>query len=70
MELQKIMMVKIEGLRQTIKQYSNDNYIMSYANQLTSIEYPKDKIKFSFLVERLFEWCCDEIENIKKANSL
>ena len=60
MELQKIMMVKIEGLRQTIKQYSNDNYIMSYANQLTSIEYPKDKIKFSFLVERLFEWRSEE----------
>ncbi len=67
MEIEKILMVEIEGLSQTIKQYSNDNYIVSYANQLTNIEYPKDKIKFSLLVERLFEWYCNEIEKIKKS---
>lgn len=67
MNIEQIMMVEIEGLSQTIKQYSNDNYIISYANQLSSIKYPDDSVKFSLLVNRLYEWYVKEIDKIKKS---
>lgn len=67
MGIEQIMMVEIQGLSKTIKEYSNDNYIISYADQLLTIKYPDDKMKFSLLVNRIYDWYKEEIAKIKSS---
>ena len=57
----------MEGLCVTIIQYSNDNYIISYAKQLRNTSYQEDKEIFLILIERLYQWYEREIERIKES---
>jgi len=61
-----IVQVEVEGLSQTICEYTSDNYISSYAKQLLLLKYPDDKKKMSLLVDRLIAWYVGEINTINK----
>ena len=65
MTIEEIIAIEFEGLSQTIIQYSNDNFIRSYAKKLLSIEFPKDKNLLMKLVNNLIVWYKGQIEDIK-----
>jgi hypothetical protein len=65
MSINEILMVELEGLSSTIQQYSNDNYIISYAKQLMNIKYPEESLKLTLLVKRIYAWYSNEIDKIK-----
>lgn len=68
MNIEEIITIEFEGLSQTIMQYSNDNFIKSYAKKLLNIEFPKDKEILIKLVDNLFNWYTSKIEEIKSSD--
>lgn len=56
MSTKKMIRIEMEGLCETIIQYSNDNFIISYAKQLRNTSYQEDKEIFLILIERLYQW--------------
>lgn len=68
MTIEEIIAIEFEGLSQTIIQYSNDNYIKSYAKKLLSVEFPKDKDLLAKLVDYLVTWYTSKIEEIKSSD--
>ena len=66
MSTEQMIRIEMEGLCETIIQYSNDNYIISYAKQLRNTSYHEDKEIFLILIERLYQWYEREIERIKE----
>ena len=56
MNIEEIFNVEIKGLVKTINDYTTDNYINSYANDLLKVQYPADKRTIKLLVSRLLEW--------------
>ncbi len=67
MNIEEIITIEFEGLSQTIMQYSNDNFIKSYAKKLLSIEFPRDKDLLIKLVDYLITWYTGKIEEIKSS---
>ena len=67
MSTEQMIRIEMEGLCETIIQYSNDNYIISYAKQLRNTSYQEDKEIFLILIERLYQWYEREIERIKES---
>jgi len=63
--IEEIVLLELGALSKTIKEYSTDNYIVSYAEQLRVIKYPEEKEKMIILVTRLRNWYDQEIETIK-----
>lgn len=57
----------MEGLCETIIQYSNDNYVISYAKQLRNTSYQTEKEIFLLLIEQLYQWYTREIQRIKES---
>jgi len=68
MTIEEIITIEFEGLSQTIMQYSNDNFIKSYAKKLLSIEFPKDRNLLIKLVDYLTTWYSSKIEEIKSSD--
>jgi len=68
MTIEEIITMEFEGLSQTIMQYSNDNFIKSYAKKLLSIEFPKDRNLLIRLVDYLTTWYSSKIEEIKSSD--
>jgi len=68
MTIEEIITIEFEGLSQTITQYTNDNFIKSYAKKLLSIEFPKDRNLLIKLVDNLFNWYTSKIEEIKSSD--
>ncbi|MFA7076338.1 MAG: hypothetical protein WC152_06700 [Candidatus Izemoplasmatales bacterium] len=68
MTIEEIITIEFEGLSQTIMQYSNDNFIKSYAKKLLSIEFPKDRNLLTKLVDNLTTWYSSKIEEIKSSD--
>lgn len=67
MNIENIMAIEVEALSKTISRYTNNTYIRSYAEQLTSIDYPKDSDKLKLLSDRLIEWYDSEITRIRES---
>lgn len=65
MSLEQIIQVELIALSKTIREYTTDNYIQSYAEQISRINYPEDKEKFYILVMKLLHWYNSEIKVIK-----
>ena len=66
MSLEQIIQVELSALSRTIREYTTDNYISSYAEQIAQVNYPQEKDKLLLLIEKLLEWYSDEINIIKK----
>ena len=65
MGIEDIMLLEIEGITNTIKDYTRDNFILSYANKLKKLSYPDDKSLINIVTKKLLEWYDIEIEEIK-----
>ena len=54
------------AMSRTIKDYTTDNFISSYADQLKKCKYPEDKTILLILLNKLSGWYKKEIEVIMK----
>lgn len=61
MDVQEILSIEAEAIRKTVTEYSTDNFITSYANQLIKLDYPKDAEKLKLITSRLIEWYNEEM---------
>ncbi|QLY40153.1 hypothetical protein HF295_04465 [Hujiaoplasma nucleasis] len=68
MNIEEIIRIELEGISQTIIQYTNDNFIKSYAKQILSIEYPSDKQLLEKLVSYLVDWYSKKIDVIESSD--
>ena len=67
MDIEKEMIIELEGLSQTILQHTNSNYIKSYAKMLLRLDYISDFDTVKLLVEKLYKWYDNEITIIKSS---
>lgn len=65
MELSDIFLIEIKGLTKTICNYTTDDYITSYAEQLLYLKYPEDLRQIKLIIERLDKWYQDNITLIR-----
>ena len=65
MDVSMIFDIEKDGLTTTIKQYTNDNFIMSYCDKLQKLSYPKDEVLIKMLLPKLLSWYDEgHIDNI------
>lgn len=64
MNIEEIMMFELEGLKKTICDYTTDNYIVSYTNQLSKLKYPEDSKKLHILSQKILSWYKEAIVEI------
>ena len=65
MNIEKEMIIEVEGLSQTILQHTNSNYIKSYAKMLLNLDYASDLETIKLLIEKLLNWYEGEITKIE-----
>ena len=65
--IEEIVQFELKALSKTICEYSTDNYISSYAEQIAGISFPEDRNKLVILIDKLLEWYVEEIKEIEKS---
>ena len=65
MSIEEIFMIEIEGLSKTIRDYTTDNYIVSYAQKLEQLSYPEDRQRIILIINRLKEWYEEYLPEIR-----
>ena len=65
MSIEELLYLEIEGLTKTIKEYTRDNFIISYSSKLNNLDFPEDKTKINLISKKLLNWYKDNIEDIK-----
>lgn len=45
MGVKEILYLELEGLTNTINDYTRDNFIISYSQKLSKLKFPEDKLK-------------------------
>ena len=66
MSIENIVQVEFPALSKTIRDYTTDYFISSYAEQIALIQYPNEKDKLIILIDKLLEWYSNEIKVIQK----
>ena len=66
MGIEEILILEIEGLINTIKDYTRENYIISYSNKLKELSYPKDNDLINRITTKLLEWYKKSIKEIEE----
>lgn len=65
MKIEDIMLIEIEGITNTIIDYTRDNFILSYAKKLHNLSYPNDKYLINKITEKLIGWYEESIKEIE-----
>lgn len=65
MKIEDILYLELEGLSKTIKEYTRDNYIISYSSKLCELHFPDDKSKINLISDKLLIWYKNNIDTIK-----
>lgn len=65
MSIEEMLYLELEGLTKTIKDYTRDNFIISYSSKLCELNFPEDKSKINLISGKLLDWYKDNIEDIK-----
>mgnify|MGYP006883078174 CR=1 FL=1 len=65
MSLEDLYTLEIEGVVNTICDYTVENFIESYSNQLTQYRLSEDFEKIYVIVDRLISWYSRNIESIR-----
>ena len=65
MSLEDLYTLEIEGVVNTICDYTVENFIESYSNQLTQYRLSEDFEKIYVIVDRLISWYSKNIESIR-----
>jgi len=64
MRVNEIVQLELKALSKTICEYSTDNFIVSYAEQIKDVEYPEDLDTMTILIDRLIVWYEEEMQRI------
>ncbi|MCK4551906.1 MAG: hypothetical protein KAU02_03240 [Tenericutes bacterium] len=64
--IRQIIAFELDGISKTIKQYSTDDFIVSYTNQLQGKKYPQDDKSIIFLTKKIIKWYETTIDQIKE----
>ncbi|AUD65608.1 hypothetical protein BK011_07840 [Tenericutes bacterium MZ-XQ] len=64
MTVNQIIKIEFPALSKTIKEYSSNNFIRSYAEQIALVKYPEEKVVLETLLRKLVDWYEKEIEVI------
>lgn len=65
MNIEDILLLEIEGVTNTIIDYTRDNFVLSYAKRLGNLSYPDDRLLINKVTSKLLEWYKDEIKEIR-----
>lgn len=65
---QDLFSLEIEGLSKTIREYSTENFINSYSEQIINLELPKDKEKIVFILDNFLDWYEKHINEIQSSH--
>lgn len=65
MKIEELIYLELEGLTKTIREYTRDNFIISYSTKLCELTFPKDKKKMNILSSKLLDWYKVNIDDIK-----
>ncbi len=66
MSIDEILEFELQGLINTINEYTRENYIRNYTKILNSLNYPQDKDRYVKTISRLLDWYEYNIKEIRK----
>ncbi|MBU1020618.1 MAG: hypothetical protein KJ847_05335 [Firmicutes bacterium] len=66
--IEEIMQFEIKAVSKTILEYTTDNFVTSYAEQIVTLKYPDQKHDLVQLIDRLLEWYEVEMKEIQKSD--
>jgi hypothetical protein len=66
MSIEHIVKVEFPALSRTIRDYTTDYYISSYAEQICSVKYPSDEEILLILINKLISWYESEMKRIQE----
>lgn len=67
MSIEQVYTLEVEGISNTIHNYTVDNYIKSYSKQLKNLHLPEDHDLILTIVDRLLDWYDISFNNILKS---
>lgn len=67
MNLPSLFYLEVEGISETIRSYTVENYIKSYSKQLEDLDIIKDRERIEVIVSRLIKWYEDNIDLINRS---
>ena len=67
MNIEEIMFAEVNGICDTIDNYSREHFVRNYTKIFRALSYPEDQKKIVMVVYRLFSWYADEIKEIRKS---
>lgn len=67
MNLPNLYQLEIEGISETIRSYTVENYIKSYSKQLLNLNIIKDRERIEVIVTRLIKWYEENMDVINKS---
>jgi hypothetical protein len=65
MSIDEIITFDLPAISKTIREYTTDNFIQSYASQLLEVRYPQEQQRLYILVTRLLAWYDGVYDRIK-----
>lgn len=65
MTIDEIITFDLPAISKTIREYTTDNFIQSYAAQLLDVRYPQEQQRLYILVSRLLAWYDGVFDHIK-----
>jgi len=65
--INEIINIELDGISRTIREYSTDQFVISYAEKLGISEFRNNPIFLRPLIERIKQWYENQIEEIKKS---
>jgi hypothetical protein len=66
-KINQILKFQVKAISKTICDYTTDNFIRSYAEQLVTLQFPQDKEGIQFLVTKLVDWYDKELNRINES---
>ncbi len=64
LKIEEIMEIELQGVVNTINDYTREHFVRNYTKILLDCKYPKDKDKILSLVYRLIDWYTEKYEEI------
>lgn len=68
MSIETLLTLEVDGLCNTISDYTRDHYILHYTNLLKKCTYPKDKELISLVIDKLIVWYQETYKSIQENN--
>ena len=68
MSIETLLTLEVDGLCNTITDYTRDHYILNYTNLLRNSTYPQDKEILGLVINKLIDWYQEAYPVIQDSN--